>query len=325
MPANHPRTGPRHPFVANGAGNCIKCGEKADGVTHGSEPAAISVGPPAGLGAYSSNLNVGFYSSDLKPLINPTIVVYIDQQIVNSYIDYQGWWDAQLNCWSPPGLTSGFTQYLPMSDGGGQLYTEFDYFKPNDGLIQYDEIEVIDISMYPGYNLPAGFKLAWTINTDPTTRNVLGMTLTLYDQNTNVVASNFGPVTNLVGWVPAWATPITGMTLEFGSLGGFYSNYTSAAGRIFYVPAGGQSYSVVNPTTTPGVNSGNPYYPFPAGLVANNAQHTAEQSNMQYSASATSNISYSLPVPQPDGSLIQLFNTTGIFGVKSNNATITVT
>ena len=264
--------------------------------------------------SYRSNLNAAFYSHDLKPLINPTVTTYIDEVIVNSYVDFMGWWGVQTNCDSPPGLTTGYSQYVVISDGGGQLYSEIDYFKANDFLLQYDEISVIDESQYRNENIPAGYSMKWVINTDPVTYNVLGFTLTLYDQNGLIVAVNYSPVTDLVGWQNAWFTPITTLSIELGSLGGYYSDYTSGAGRIFYTPSGGQTYDFVAATQTPAVNSGNPYYPFPAGLAANEDQHTAEQSNMIYSP----------PISQPGGGYMQRFNTSGIFGVRSNFVVTTV-
>lgn len=262
--------------------------------------------------AASGSLNIALYSSDLKPLINPKIIIEITQDLVNTATGAGGtgtnWIGFQYNCNSPAGLFTGYQQFV-FESYAGFAEENITFIKGNSGIIADGWASSGSIPS----PLPAGYRVEIDVQTDPSTGNTIGSVTTIYDQNGAMVGSQVTmSVTQITGigtefpvgtpWEAGWAAPITAQTMEIVGTGETTAKYTSGAGTIRYVPRGGQSYGVTAPGSLP--VTGNPYYPFPAGLsIASNIIHTSENSNMQYSQI----------VEQADGSYLQYFSWNGTY------------
>ena len=250
-------------------------------------------------------LNIAVYSHDLEPLINPRVVIEITEAMVDVVTGIgaanprpprlplaagetmPNWYGFQINCNSPPPTApaAGYEQFV--SEHEGFALQNITLITANSAIFA----DGFDSGPALPQPIPAGYKWDITINTDPVTRNVVSSSTIIYDPSGAVVTSVTMPVSRVTSYPsggpfdPAWAAPITSLSVQIVGTGETSATYTSGAGIITYVPGGGQTYDQTPPTQTPGVNNGNPYYPFPAGLpIANNTIHTSENSNQKYDA-----------------------------------------
>ena len=113
-------------------------------------------------------------------------------------------------------------------------------------------------------------------------------------------------------------SPIDTLSVELVGIGsGSRGTFTTGAGAMNLYPSGGQTYAW---TPAVQVSGGNPYYPVPPEFGFTQQEmgnHTAEQSN----------IDWSNPAFQEDGSWLQLwqYGSYPVTGIKSNTVIITVT
>ena len=272
---------------------------------------------PVGL---QSSFNACYYSTDYKSLINPRVVFTNTAPLTctntapSPASEYANTWSLQINCANAVADTE-YQQFVIQFEFGDLLNALAAIAANSLFLGEYWE------SLYSGLAqpLPAGYTFDITVNTDPNTRDALGMTTLLYGPGDALSAD----VTSLMSsiditqgtYVPS---PIDTLSVELVGIGsGSRGTFTTGAGAMNLYPSGGQTYAW---TPAVQVSGGNPYSPVPPEFGFTQQEmgnHTAEQSN----------IDWSNPAFQEDGSWLQLwqYGSYPVTGIKSNTVIITVT
>lgn len=249
-------------------------------------------------------LNLALYSTDLQELINPTVVMTVTEPLISSSSDGStDHWSLQFNCYTPSTYETGYEQFVI------EVYSYFaaqlGWITPSSNFYAWANGASSTVSL----PIPAGTVITIAVTTDPTTRNTTQARFTVTSPTGSTLADLLMPVTLLTGYPgggpfqTAWEAPLTAETLELVGTGGTSTTFTSGAGTFRYIPGGGQVLDNVAVASFAG--TGNPYYPFPAGLDigGDDIIHTSERSNMQYSEI----------VAQSDGSYLQYFAWNGMF------------